>query len=153
MQNIFSLLGKLTCTTNLALAFLLTPLIDLLDTFILPDIAFILNLVAIIAIDTVLGILVSIKRKELSSNGFAKVFTKVTVYCLFVTATHMASHVKINGVENLLLTWLDPFIYSSIMCREIISIIEKTTLLGYFNPPQWLLDKLKITRDGGETNK
>lgn len=152
MQNIFNLLAKLTCTTNITLAVLVTPLIEMLDAFVLPDFAFILNLVVIVIIDTILGILAGIKRKELSSSEFAKFFTKVIVYCLFVTATHMASHIKINGDENILLVWLDPFIYSSIMCREILSIIEKTTLLGYFKAPQWLLDKLKITQDGGDAS-
>lgn len=123
---------------------------ELLHSFVLPDFAFMLNMFIIVLIDTALGVILAFKTKQVSSSEFAKIFTKVLVYCLLVIAVHTVSHFKING-ETQLLTWLDSFIYSGIMVRELLSILEKTQLLGYFTAPKWILERLKVIQDKVET--
>lgn len=147
------MLNQLQSFGNLNLLFIATittPAVELLHSFVLPDFAFMLNMFIIVLIDTALGVILAFKTKQVSSSEFAKIFTKVLVYCLLVIAVHTVSHFKING-ETQLLTWLDSFIYSGIMVRELLSILEKTQLLGYFTAPKWILERLKVIQDKVET--
>ena len=85
-------------------------------------------MIVLVVIDTILGILVSIKAKKLSSEGYSMVFIKLIVYSLLLLATHAASRYKIHGSPSLL-SWVDSFVYASIAAREFLPILENAASL------------------------
>ena len=69
---------------------------------------------------------------------------------MVLVATHTACYMKINGEVSFLFSWLDSFVYSTIVIRELLSIFEKTAILGYFKLPKWMLARLKHFDETGE---
>lgn len=135
-NNVF--INSFALALGLPLAFVIEQVKSIAVNYQTLDLPFFFNLFVLIFIDTALGIWVAIKRKDLSSAGFSKVFTKITIYLLFLLATHSASTF---GAKNhfSLLSWIDSIVYSMIAAREYLSIIEKIGILMFFTG----LDKLK----------
>jgi len=149
-QNIAVFISLFTNVRKLELGWAVAPFTMFVNEFIFKDWHFLLNLLIVIIIDTLLGFIVAYRNKRISSDAFSKVFNKVLVYSMVLIATHTACHMKINGEVNFLFSWVDSFIYSTIVARELLSIFENTTILGYFRPPAWVLSKLKHFNDTGE---
>lgn len=118
-----------------------TIITNIIDKYLFSDIEFIILLSIIVAIDTCLGVLLSINRKQLSSNKFGKLFTKLIVYLLLLISTHILATFEVNNNKIEIFKWVDAAIYSSIMLREFLSIIEKAALLGV-TLPSWVTNKL-----------
>lgn len=146
MENFFK-------TANLILASFLSPLLYLLNNFVISDLHFILNLVVIIICDTILGIIVGYKKGEISSSKFGKLFIKIAVYFMVLSASHNASTYTVNGTSSSLLSWLDAVVYAMIIAREMLSIFEKTTILGIFAPPAWIIKRLDIIANPPDTKE
>lgn len=93
--------------------------------------SFIFSMIMLVLIDTALGVMVALKNKVISSQKFAKIFTKTTTYILLLFATHILSR------HNVFFYHLDVAIYAAIFAREFLSIVEKTAILNVFKlPPQ-----------------
>lgn len=129
---------------NIIEGWFFAPVVYFVDKYLLSDWQFVMNLIVIVLIDTILGFIVAYKNKTISSRKFGKVLTKLLVYICLLSATHNVSHYTVHGEYNQLFQWLDSVVYATIMVRELLSVFEKTTLLGIFKPPAWLLEKFDI---------
>lgn len=86
-----------------------------------------------VGVDTVTGLWVAYKGKSISSEGFAKLFTKLLVYfgCIVLLANALDVLPMETTVERSLMTGLLSFMVG----RESLSFIENCKLLGYDAPP------------------
>jgi len=123
--------------------------IMIIDKYIFNDWEFIAMLTVLIALDTALGFYLAYKNKKVSSEGFAKLFTKLIVYMVMLICSHSATHMKANGSEIIILGWLDSVIYSGIVVREILSLFEKCAYINDSLVPKWILDRLKQYNENG----
>jgi len=121
------------------------PVIMLVEKYLLKDYHLLLNLFILVIIDTVLGVLYAYKQNRVSSTGFSQVITKLLVYILLMIAVNQ-SHLN-TGDFGLVLQWLDGVVYSTIVIRELLSIIEKSTLMGYIKLPDYVKEKLEKFND------
>ena len=121
------------------------PVIMLVEKYLLKDYHLLLNLFILVIIDTLLGVLYAYKQNRVSSTGFSKVITKLLVYILLMIAVNQ-SHLN-TGDFGLVLQWLDGVVYSTIVVRELLSIIEKATLMGYIKLPDYVKEKLEKFND------
>jgi phage-related holin len=54
-------------------------------------------------------------------------------------------HINVNPSPlSTIMEWLDGVVYSTIVIRELLSIIEKATILGYIKLPQKVKERLDI---------
>lgn len=122
------------------------PVVVLVEKYLLQDYHLLLNLFIIVFIDTILGVLYAYKQNCVSSTGFSKVITKLLVYILLLIAVNQG-HLNVNNAIGELLKWLDGVVYSTIIIRELLSIIEKATLMGYIKLPESVKQKLEKFND------
>lgn len=127
-----------------------TPIIEFLAQYIFSDWHFVFTMVVLVSIDLILGVMVASRRGNISSEKFSKTITKVLIYMLLLIATHIVSSFKVNGEINSIFSWLDSLVYSTIMVREFLSIVEKTAILGVFKLPNFIKEKLEIYGADGE---
>lgn len=142
--------GKLKIT--LIGGLITAPIVELFEKYVFNDWQFAIYLSILIVVDTFLGVWKSWKMRNISSTGFARLFTKVIIYFFFLVVTHVATHFQ-DGVANEIFAWFDTIAYSAIVVREIISIIEK---MGAISPnliPKWLLAKLQQFDNTGKFKK
>jgi hypothetical protein len=149
MFQIFNSIINKKWLINLQIGWNLAPLIILLERYVFSDVQFILHLVVVVGVDTMLGTILAIKKRKFSSVGFGKLFAKLFVYLVMLIAIHNISNYEVQGERNLVLSWVDSVVYATIMIRELVSIFEKTTLLGYFVPPGWLIKRFQIFEETG----
>jgi phage-related holin len=133
-----------------AISSLISFVVLIVDKYIFNDWEFIAMLTVLIALDTLLGFYVGYINKNVSSDKFAKLFTKVIVYMVMLICSHTATHVKANGNEIMILAWLDSVIYSGIMVREILSLFEKCAKISPNLIPKFIMERLKQYNEKGE---
>jgi phage-related holin len=132
-----------------AISSVLSFVIMIIDKYVFNDWEFIAMLTVLIALDTLLGFYVAFIKKDVSSDKFAKLFTKIIVYMVMLICSHSATHVKANGNEIMILAWLDSVIYSGIVVREILSLFEKCAIIQPSLVPQWIIKRLKQYNETG----
>jgi phage-related holin len=132
-----------------AISSVLSFVIMIIDKYVFNDWEFIAMLTVLIALDTILGFYVAFVKKDVSSDKFAKLFTKIIVYMVMLICSHSATHVKANGNEIMILAWLDSVIYSGIVVREILSLFEKCAIIQPSLVPQWIIKRLKQYNETG----
>jgi toxin secretion/phage lysis holin len=138
---------------NTQFPYIYSNFINYANKYVFEDWVFVLHLFIIIVIDTVLGVIYSIKQKNFSSWGFGKVFNKVTIYFLVLIATHNAGGYFVKSNIRFIVEILDSTIYSAIILREYLSILEKVSVLGIWTPPEWIVEKMKIWYETGKMDK
>lgn len=126
---------------------LVAPIVQFVDRYVFNDWPFLISLAVVVSCDTLLGLWLSVRQRRLSSRGFGRLFQKVAAYGLFLVAVHAAATHTVAGQVNTLLGWLDAVAYSSVLARELLSIVEKTARLGLFSPPKALIERLEQLRD------
>jgi phage-related holin len=151
MKSLSFFLGKkiLTFAEYGAISSVLSFVIMIIDKYVFNDWEFIAMLTVLIALDTILGFYVAFINKEISSDKFAKLFTKIIVYMVMLICSHAATHVKANGSDIVILAWLDSVIYSGIIVREILSLFEKCAIIQPNLVPQWIIKRLKQYNETG----
>jgi phage-related holin len=132
-----------------AISSALSFVVMIIDKYVFNDWEFIAMLTVLIALDTILGFYVAFVKKDVSSDKFAKLFTKIIVYMVMLICSHSATHVKANGNDIMILAWLDSVIYSGIVVREILSLFEKCAIIQPSLVPQWIIKRLKQYNETG----
>jgi phage-related holin len=151
MKSLSFVIGKkiLNIAEYGAISSVLSFVIMIIDKYVFNDWEFIAMLTVLIALDTILGFYVAFINKEISSDKFAKLFTKIIVYMVMLICSHSATHVKANGSDIVILAWLDSVIYSGIVVREILSLFEKCAIIQPNLVPQWIIKRLKQYNETG----
>jgi phage-related holin len=151
MKSLSFVIGKkiLNIAEYGAISSVLSFVIMIIDKYVFNDWEFIAMLTVLIALDTILGFYVAFLNKEVSSDKFAKLFTKIIVYMVMLICSHSATHVKANGSDIVILAWLDSVIYSGIVVREILSLFEKCAIIQPNLVPQWIIKRLKQYNETG----
>lgn len=151
MKTLSFVIGKkiLTLAEFGAISSVLSFIVLIIDKYIFNDWEFIAMLTVLIALDTLLGFYVAFVKKEVSSDKFAKLFTKIIVYMVMLICSHAATHVRANGSEIIVLAWLDSVIYSGIVVREILSLFEKCAIIQPNLIPKWIINRLKQYNETG----
>ena len=119
-----------------------TPILGAIDKYIFGDWEFVKFLVVVMVLDTVLGLVKHIIRKDVSSKAWGMISRKVIIYAAVLVLAHVMCNFKIDGevVESFI--WFRNFACSALMVREAISIIENVEEIcpGFF--PAWVIKKL-----------
>jgi len=151
MKSLSFVIGKkiLNIAEYGAISSVLSFVIMIIDKYVFNDWEFIAMLTVLIALDTILGFYIAFLNKEVSSDKFAKLFTKIIVYMVMLICSHSATHVKANGSDIVILAWLDSVIYSGIVVREILSLFEKCAIIQPNLVPQWIIKRLKQYNETG----
>jgi phage-related holin len=151
MKSLSFVIGKkiLSLAEFGAISSVLSFIVLIIDKYIFNDWEFIAMLTVLIALDTLLGFYVAFIEKKVSSDKFAKLFTKIIVYMVMLICSHSATHVRANGSEIIVLAWLDSVIYSGIVVREILSLFEKCAVIQPNLIPKWIINRLKQYNETG----
>lgn len=151
MKTLSFVIGKkiLSLAEFGAISSVLSFIVLIIDKYIFNDWEFIAMLTVLIALDTLLGFYVAFIKKDVSSDKFAKLFTKIIVYMVMLICSHSATHVRANGSEIIVLAWLDSVIYSGIVVREILSLFEKCAIIQPNLIPKWIINRLKQYNETG----
>jgi phage-related holin len=151
MKSLSFVIGKkiLSLAEFGAISSVLSFIVLIIDKYIFNDWEFIAMLTVLIALDTLLGFYVAFIKKDVSSDKFAKLFTKIIVYMVMLICSHSATHVRANGSEIIVLAWLDSVIYSGIVVREILSLFEKCAVIQPNLIPKWIVNRLKQYNETG----
>lgn len=133
----------------IAVALPLTFLTHIFEKYVFNDWQFLIALVVVVAVDTLLGLVYHFKSGTISNEGFSKLFIKFILYSCVLILSHVLVSFKINGSENVFFNWVDDALYSAIMLREAISILEKTARISPGLLPKWILKRLKQFDESG----
>jgi phage-related holin len=90
MKSLSFVIGKkiLSLAEFGAISSVLSFVIMIIDKYVFNDWEFIAMLTVLIALDTILGFYVAFIEKKVSSDKFAKLFTKIIVYMVMVICSH-----------------------------------------------------------------
>jgi phage-related holin len=122
---------------------LVKTVLDFVNIYLFSDWQFVISLLTITHIDTVLGVWLAGRHKQISSRGFVGYFEKHILYAMCLITCHVLINLKIDGQDVLFFKWVNNVFYVAILAREVISIFEK---IGHIRPgliPAWILAYLK----------
>lgn len=139
----FSSIPKLAAVTVLAI-----PIYELIETYLYADWEFIRYFGVIVAIDMCLSLAKHWKNRSLSSNGFSKIFLKISAYAIFLVVAHSLANYRLDGVQEHYFAWMPGVAKTLMMIREASSILEH---LGVMAPG--LISKALLKRFEGFSNK
>lgn len=149
MRLFFTLLATSKWLQSLALGVVLTPVLAVVQKYIFADFEFLRYLGVLIVVDTGLGVQRRWAARAISSRGFSRLFTKAGIYLALLVLTHVLSSFTVHGEPNLFFKWFDTFMYSCMMAREALSILEHAALLEPRLVPKALLKRLALVSEEG----
>jgi len=121
----------------------------LFEKYIFADWEFFIFISILVIIDFIMAVYGAWKRKAISSSKFSKIINKMLIYSLVLIATHAISHFKIGGKDLMILNWVQIGIYTSMMVREFLSILENAGALGFI-VPKFFLKRFEAFDETGE---
>jgi toxin secretion/phage lysis holin len=136
------------------LAFLLlcawatAPFVLLFEKFIFNDWQFAAFVVVAVGVDTLTGIAKALKLGKFNSSKLGKgVLAKLIGYGAALIIVHVILNAPVRGSENevigTIVPWLDAVVYSFILIREAISVVENLGAFGIRPLPKWLLARFQ----------
>ena len=127
----------------LAVSVALTPLVNFLECYVFNDWDFMRFMIILIVIDSILGFWRALKANSISSKGFGMIFKKLFVYMSLLILSHVLVNFTIEGEQSLIFLWFDDLVYSAILLRESISILENIAIIYPNVISDKILEKLK----------
>ena len=149
MRLLLTLLTTSKWFQSLALGVVLTPVLAIVQKYIFADWEFLRYLGVLIVVDTVLGVQRRWVARTISSRGFSRLFTKSGIYLALLVLTHVMSSFTVHGEVNVFFKWFDTFMYSCMMAREALSILEHAALIEPRLVPKALLKRLALVSEEG----
>lgn len=153
----FPLLLEKSLPTTLMGGLALTPLVAFFEALIAPSVKkylfadweFAGFLLVLVLVDTTFGLLRAWHLHLVNSRAFSRLFLKVMIYMGLLVLAHVLTSFTVDGKPNLIFQWFDWFIYSAMMAREGLSILEHMADIAPDLVPTWLLKRLKqYTQEG-----
>ncbi|MCA8831965.1 bacteriophage holin [Hymenobacter pini] len=127
-----------TVTTGLVVS----PWALLIRQYLFDDWQFLGFLMVLIVVDTITGVFRSWRQRQVSSRAFSRIFTKVLIYLALLVLAHVMTNFTVHGKVNVLFQWFDTFIYSAMMAREALSLLENLAGIEPTLIPKALLKRL-----------
>ncbi len=113
------------------------------EAYLFHDWSFLISLFILIAIDTITGVMKSVKQNVLSSMKFGRVFIKVLLYCFVLIVVNVLISFKVGGSHPVVFDWLEVFILTALMFREAISVFENVALIYPSLLPKFVMKRLE----------
>lgn len=123
----------------LLVAIPISPLTDWIEKYLWNDWEFLNWLVIFIIIDTVTSIWYHFKKRDLSSNGFARLPIKLIVYSILLICANIMCNFKIQGSAQEQYTLFRTVVCNALMIRELFSIFENLTKMY----PEYVSPKIR----------
>lgn len=151
MRLLLNYLASLSAKTLLSLraAVVLTPLLVFVEKYLFNDWQFLGSLCVLIVVDTVFGVQHHWREHSISSRAFSRLFTKAGIYLGLLVLTHQLTTYQVHGKPQVLFSWFDTFMYSCMMAREGLSILEHIAGIEPRLVPRALLKRLALISDEG----
>ena len=149
MRLLLNFLTAAKTLLSLRAAVVLTPVLALVEKYLFNDWDFLASLCVLIMVDTVFGVQRGWAGHRISSRSFSRLFLKAGLYLGLLVLSHQLTTFRIHGVPNQVFTWFDKFMYSCMMAREAVSILEHVALLEPRLVPKSLLKRLALIADEG----
>lgn len=144
------LLGLSTKTLlSLPVGVVLTPVLVFIERYLFNDWNFLGSLGVLIVVDTVFGVQHHWVKHTISSRAFSRLFTKCGIYVGLLVLTHVLTTFQVHGKPQVLFAWFDTFMYSCMMAREGLSILEHVAIIEPRLVPKALLKRLAVISDEG----
>ncbi len=134
----------------LTITLFLTPINGVIEKYFFNDWEFLIFLFIMIGLDTVLGFLKHYKRGTVSSKAWGKIISKIISYGGLLIVGHILAVFTVQGDNITSFNWIRTFVYTSLMVKEGISIIENIGAINQSFIPKWLLKKLKEFDEQGK---
>lgn len=118
------------------------PVVSWIEKYVYNDWEFLNFLFVLITVDTLLGLIKAIVKKQVSSKGFGMVLKKIIIYTSALITTSALVKFTVSGAPQAVFGFLNNVVFSAIMVREAISIFEN---IGEIDPnvlPNWILKYL-----------
>ncbi|QIX60873.1 phage holin family protein [Hymenobacter sp. BT18] len=122
----------------------LSPLALLVRQYLFDDWQFLGFLFTLIMVDTGTGLLRSWRQRNVSSRAFSRIFLKVIIYLAMLVLSHIMTHFTVHGEQNVIFKWFDTFVYSVMMAREALSLLENLAAIEPTLIPKALLKRLAL---------
>lgn len=149
------LVNLLTVSTKTAfsvrLALVLSSVLPFVERNLFNDWHFLGSLCVLIMVDTVFGVQRNWVAHSISSRAFSRLFTKASIYGGLLVLTHQLTSYQVHGVVNGVFGWFDTFMYSCMMAREAVSILEHVACIEPRLVPKGLLKRLALISEEGIT--
>lgn len=134
---------------SLRVAVVLTPVLVFIERYLFNDWNFVAYLGVLVAVDTVFGVQHHWVKHSVSSRAFSRLFTKCGIYLGLLVLTHVLTSFQVHGKPQILFAWFDTFMYSCMMAREGLSILEHVAFIEPRLVPKALLKRLALISDEG----
>jgi phage-related holin len=134
---------------SIALGVVLTPVLPLVEKYLFNDWNFLSSLGVLILVDTVFGVQHHWVKHSISSRAFSRLFTKCGIYLGLLVLTHVLTTYQVHGKPQVLFGWFDTFMYSCMMAREGLSILEHVAGIEPRLVPKALLKRLALISNEG----
>lgn len=92
--------------------------------YVFDDFEFANFLLWAIILDTVLGVFLAIRRKDIDTDAFGKMAEKIVIYAIILSFGHLVSNYTIDGQRELTFIMVKNTLYSGMIIREGISIMS-----------------------------
>jgi len=117
--------------------------LEFFHIYVFSDWQFITFMTILIVIDSCLGFWRALNEKKVSSKGFGMIFKKMLMYMILLILSHVLVNFKIEGKQTSIFMWFDDLVYSAILLREAISILENIAIIYPNAVSKKILEKLK----------
>ena len=145
----FQALTSIKLMMILGVSMTLTNVMNFINIYIFNDWDFLIWLGLLIAIDTIVGIIRSVKEKIFNPTSLGKVFFKIVLYALSLITVHILIYFKVNGEHPSLMNWIDQVFFSAMMSREGWSIFKHIALIYPDFFPKWILKRFEEFDENG----
>lgn len=151
MRLLLSLLAPASAKTvpSLTIGLALTPVLALIEKYLFDDWNFLASLGVLILVDTIFGVQHHWVLHSISSRAFSRLFTKCGIYLGLLVLTHVLTTFQVHGKPQVLFSWFDTFMYSCMMAREGLSILEHVAVIEPRLVPKALLKRLALISNEG----
>lgn len=125
----------------------IAPIMDWVEKYLWNDWEFLNWLVILIILDTVTSIWFHFKKKDLSSDGFARLPIKLIIYSILLIVGNAMCSFTIQNAPQDQFTLFRTFICQALMIREALSIVENIAKIH----PSFVPEKIrKLLKDWDE---
>lgn len=103
-----------------------TPFVAWFEKYVFSDWEFVKFLIVLMCVDTFLGFVYHIKKKDISIEGFEKILIKIICYGAALIVAHNLSSYTVMGSSIGGFAWFRAFVCSALLVREGASIFSLT---------------------------